>query len=153
MDEPELEGPKGFRSRIHVDRNNIGQAIASGAWRIVEFTTERYDTLGEFDNTPGNYYFRPRRPGFYLCTAQLRYTNAIPSGQYVQIGFRNPGGGFYGTFSLEGESLNVLCLSLTQILYLTPVDWVQVNTQTSIFAGSTLGGSIVQTFFMVHRLS
>lgn len=151
--QPESEAKPKFASRIHVHRNGVNQAIAFGGLVTVEFTTKTFDGMNEYLNTAGNYYFQPKRAGYYLLVARVGYTDIAVTPNYFDTIFIDDLGVLYAHQQQTWEGIINESGLLTAILYLTPLRRIYVQTQHTLVAGATLNGAAIRTYFMVHRLS
>lgn len=154
VDEPELDGPKGFRSRLHVHRNGVNQNFGGLGIAPIEFTTARYDTLGEWFTGAGNWHFRPRRAGWYLLIAQALRLEPPIIAATERLEIR-----VLGTPWLLVDTSRYVLNSFTYtrttgILHLLPTDRVQVWWQTTVAnPNDTVSGNRYETYFCAHRLS
>jgi len=154
MDEPELEGPKGFRSRVHVHRGAVNQDFGGLGFAPIQFTVARFDTLGEWFTGAGNWHFRPRRPGWYLIHASAAPLNAIPVGQWCRLIVRYTGPPWIAEESRMGDGTTWCFTRVTTIVHLLPTDLVQAWWWTSIAAPNDwLSGDPNRTYLVIHRLS
>jgi hypothetical protein len=152
-DELELEGPKGFRSRLHVDRGGANQnVILAGAWPI-EFNNVNYDTLGEWLQGAGNWFFRPRRSGYYLIHASLHVIENIPVGTVVHISLRSLVGVTWAEEYMVGDGTNAYYPDVTVIRHLEPTEGFRVYAQPAGVLPWNVDGVIGRTYLCVHRLS
>jgi hypothetical protein len=150
-DEPELEGPKGFRSRVDAYLPPAGWVAPIG-WQTVPLSVARFDTLGEFDLA--TFRFTPRRAGFYLIQGQTYFTN--PGAAFMQDmrlnfnGVRDIGAANRYPSVAVWDYLN--CMG---IAHMTPAEWVSMDIRGSVppFNPTTFGAAAGETRMVIHRLS
>ena len=153
MDEPELEGPKGFRSRVHGNGPTPNQNIGAGFTQINFPGVPIYDTLGEFFVATSS--FRPRRPGWYLLGAQVEYR--VGGGLAPQFVMRLVVGGVTQIARAQflgqaGVFMSAQCFTVER---LAAGDAVTVE---AAFPLAPPNGDVVDatgraSFFVAHRLS
>jgi hypothetical protein len=152
-DEPELEGPKGFRSRFLVYRNAAQGPYADGVWNVIQFNAEIIDTLGEVD-IAAPWRFHPRRAGYYLIGARTRW--ALIAGEMSRIWIRctNPLYDTYGYSSSAGLAGDNQ--SISNVMHLDVGDTVWVETMFDVPippVNRSIQANPEQTAFFGHRLS
>lgn len=153
-DEPELEGPKGFRSRLYVHRNGVNQNFGGLGIAPIEFTTPIYDTLGEWFTGAGNWHFRPRRAGWYLLIAQARRLSPPVFAATDQLEIRVIGTPWFLVDYPLSDLTSFAYTRTSGILHLLPTDIVQVWWVTNVaWPNDTVDGNQYATYFCAHRLS
>jgi hypothetical protein len=149
MDEPELEGPKGFRSRFFAYRAAAFNLAAGDT--DLSFDTEFFDGLGEYDGV-GTFRFRPRRPGYYLLIASVGWVGGGVGNLLFGLRFRFFGGADIAhTNYSEDPNASDQSFQVSTIRHLDPTDQVYV---TASAPGARVGvPAASRTFFCAHRLS
>jgi hypothetical protein len=152
-DEPELEGPKGFRSRFSVWRNGNQGPYPQGAVNPIQWTDVEYDSLGEMQVGPP-WCFIPRRSGYYLLHAAVQWI--LLANDSTQIYFRLNGGLFRKEAWTSSPTTVNSTAQVTAILHLEAGDRIDVMTawtNTIPVGNKSIWGNQVATYFMGHRLS
>jgi hypothetical protein len=152
-DEPELEGPKGFRSRFNVWRNGNQGPYAQGAVNTIEWTDAEFDSLGEV-RLVNPWDFRPRRAGYYLLHAAVQWI--LLANDSTQIFFRINGAILRTEAWTSSPTTVNSTAQATAILHLEAGDAVDVRTSWTNplpVGNKNIWGNQVATYFMGHRLS
>jgi hypothetical protein len=151
-DEPELEGPKGFRSRFKMHYVGLPILVLAGATIQVPFNTVVFDSLGECDVTVNN-EFKPRRPGYYQFVGSANFIQGAAAAEdYVEI---------WGGFPIHQVQAHhyvvggwSAALQVCALLYVRPADYVRLYfTNGGVNNGNLQGGILGTTFLMGHRVS
>jgi hypothetical protein len=89
----EVPSASGKKSSFSANKNGVNQAISTGTFTKVTFTTEVYDTLGDYD-APNSKY-TPAVPGLKLIVLSL-FNTASAAGFVMQL-LLYKNGAFYRT--------------------------------------------------------
>jgi len=151
---PSLVTPTISASRIRATKA-AAQAITTATWTIIQYATEVYDNLGEYDNAT-NYRFTATTAGYYSVVARVRSASAEWTiGEYFQaVIYKN------GTIYAAG-SQNIVTATITTPLdsnvvsqmYLGATEYIDIRIIHTQGANVNIGEGAVDNFFIVHRLS
>lgn len=153
-DEPELEGPKGFRSRFRAYQTAVAQVIPNNANTVVRLDAEDFDTLGELNLALSSFY--PRRAGFYALYLGVAFTpSALGTVRrcYIGVNGTNPVNIIVGD-DREPPAAGWSTTKVSTIVHMVPGDFaVPVCYQNT---GGNLNLEVANTHFVHfagHRLS
>jgi hypothetical protein len=141
---------------IHVHRNNVNQALLGpGVITPIEFTTKPVDTLNEYNNTAGNYYFQPKHAGNYLFNLQWTIVNNISRPISIQTTLRYFGvativENYDWCYDIAPLSTNTMWGKIQAILPLTPNDRIEAAVMCG--AANIINGALTRTFLNVIRV-
>jgi len=142
---------KGFYSRVSAYKGVAVQGIPSGVQTLVDFDTELYDTLGEFDIATD--LFTPLRAGYYLIIAQVWFTTTVANADYRAY-IRHSVRGTIQTATIEAISVpTAVSIQLCQIVYLMPTDTINIACWQNSGVNQNVFNDDQCTFLMIHRLS
>jgi hypothetical protein len=135
--------------KFSVSKTAATQTINTGADTKITFTTEDYDTGGNFDNVT-NFNFTAPVAGFYRFTASAGY-NAVASGSRLYIslfkgGVENKRGDDRFTNALSGNAV------VTATIQLAANDTVDVRGQP-VGANTVINNTASRTWFQGELLS
>lgn len=151
-EEPELEGPKGFRSSFHVDRNGVNQVIGAAAYITIQFNRTVHDVLGEYRGAP-TYDVHPRRLGRYYIKASAMFTG-YTAGTYLGLAFVSGGTLLAESNLYVVPSPAVIGPTLHCSLIFDPqlVTNIYVQAFSGAGAASAVHGSTSNTYYLMQRL-
>jgi hypothetical protein len=152
-DEPELEGPKGFRSGFYVYRSANQGPYAQGVIAPIEWDVEVFDNLDEM-LIIAPWQFRARRAGFYFLHAAAQWQTVALD--FFHIYFRLNGAGNLAECWSGSPSILEPTTQVSAIIHLDAGDTIDVLTDwtsTAPAGNRLLYGTQPHTYFMGHRLS
>jgi len=114
-----IESPSGFRAY-----RTTSQTIPNGTWTKVEYNTEEYDTLGEYDHVT-NFRFTATKAGKYLVTAICGLDN-MGDGKIVTLMIRKNGGVARRLVTSTTGAAGGVCFSGAGIMNLDANDYLEV---------------------------
>jgi hypothetical protein len=141
----------GFSSRCAAYRGTTVQSVATGTWTKIEYNTEEFDGLGEFDNTT-NYRFIANTTGYYqvnLCAtldnlgiddsiiAEIRINGSAKARARVWL-------------SKDAQDPSA---SVSKLVYLNATGYVEGWVYHDYGANRDLLATSSQNFLTVHRVS
>jgi len=138
-------------SRISVSQGSA-QTIPDGAITILEFETEDYDNLGEWNGTA----FNAKESGYYfitgfISTENVDWTNSHTIRLWIyKNGVQNSLIGFNRFFTLTTKT------SIgggSRTIYLDTGDYVDLRVSHNRGANTDTSGSVVENYLDIHRLS
>ena len=139
-------------SRIKAVRNTA-QTIPSESYTKIQYNTEVYDNLGEYDNT--NYRFTATEEGYYLVTARILFALALWDKDRIVLRlYKN------GVVNVAlGETITPSSFSVaagtdgSTILYLEEGDYIDVRVYHNRGTNTDLQADSNYNYFTVHRES
>jgi hypothetical protein len=139
----------GFTFRIRAFRDGTNQSIPNNSWTKVEFNTEDYDSLGEYDSVT-NYRFTAQNAGYYFIGTVLAFATNTTGMRKAAIKKNASYAQEVSQLPVAGERAMV---NGATILYLAAGDYVEIEAFQD--SGASLDISIFNnhTTFVVHRLS
>jgi len=90
-------------SGCRVYRSSSNQTISNGSFTKVQFNSEEYDNLNEFDSS-ANYRFTPKRSGIYLVTSTITWVNIDNENRIIASIYKDDIETFRGTDFCTGAS-------------------------------------------------
>jgi len=141
------------RSRMRATRGTL-QTIPTGTVTIVQYNTEVYDNLGEYDNTT-NYRFTANEAGYYLVTAAtITDIVAWSANQYWETSiYKNgaehtPGLRDYVDASVTRRAHSVVA----DIVYLSANDYIDIRILHGRGSDTNIAPLAAFNYFAVDRL-
>lgn len=137
----------GFTSRIRVKRSTT-QSINDTTFTKVQFDSEDYDSLNEFDSST-NYRFTVTTTGYYLIHANLEYSS-LSDGKMIRVAiYKNGTKVGRERVAITGVSAD-LSVSATDILSLAATDYIEIFAYHDQGVARDLKAD---SFLSIHRLS
>lgn len=142
--------PHGYLSKFRAYNNAVQALAVSPAWTVVQFPTENFDILGEFNDATG--IFTVSQTGYYLLIANLG-SNLAAGRSFIAVLWRVGLGAICEIDHHNGDAAlprqHGGCL--TMIYYLTAGQQIRVQAQALV--GASLNGGTSACSFSAHRLS
>ena len=139
---------------MSVSKGGAAQIIPFGANVLVTWPTTEFDGMGEFDDTPANSWFQPLRAGYYQVNLHLLFVMVAGAGFSDQCTFYNPVILVaYAGHTVEQSIIDNYGITISQVIYMTPNDRLQILVNTTNVLGTILGGAPAWTRLTIHRLS
>lgn len=135
-----------------VDRNDVNQSIPSGTPTKVEFTTERIDTLGAFDNVT-NYRFTPTVAGNWQFEASALFTG-LTSGTDLGLAHIRKNGSTAASGRGTADPSGFAIAKVSRILVMNgTTDYVELFVEQNNAAAKDLFGGTNWTYFSGQFIS
>lgn len=143
-----------LNSRVRITRGTT-QSIPSDVATKVQYATEVFDTLGEYDNVT-NYRFTAQNAGYYQVNAMVRM--AIVSwtaGEYLRLNiYKNDVVYSSGPYTRAWATLTTYAKALVHdIVYLDANDWITIHVFQNSGAALDIFAEDVSNVLTIHRLS
>jgi len=141
-------------SRVRAVRGTT-QSIPNATWTKVQFATEEYDNLGEYDNAT-NYRFIATEAGYYSVNASvLLNIAAMPAGSGLELGlYKNNSLYAQGFRNYVSAAVTTYMSSvLSTDIYLAANDYIEIWVYQSQGAAVNLIAATIYNYFSVHRSS
>jgi len=135
---------------------NSDQTIATSTWTKVQFNTEQWDTLGEYDNSV-NYRFTPTHAGYYQVNAAIIFEAiAWPAANVAGFVAIYKNGTYYsiGKDTAETTTAHNVNPRVSDIVYLNGAgDYIEIYIYHNRGGNTAIAGSAYYNYFSVHKLS
>jgi len=131
------------------------QSVPDSTWTIVQYNTEKYDNLGEYDNAT-NYRFTAQKTGYYHVDAGLLSGNyAWPSGSIWIISIYKNGTSYaYGFRCVVDTAITRYVHStLGTDIYLAANDYIDIRVYHTQGGAVDISANAIFNFFNVHRFA
>ncbi len=131
------------------------QSIPNAAWTIVQYNTEMFDNLNEYDNAT-NYRFTATAAGYYSVSASLLSANAAwDAGESWLLSLYKNGVQYNnGVYSQSGIAVTAHKHSLVNdTIYLAVNDYIDMRGYHNQGAAVNTHTDAAYNYFSVHRLS
>lgn len=134
------------QSSFSVHRNGVDQTISDSTFTKVEWTTELFDTNGDYDKDV-TYAFVPSVAGKYLIVTKVRWAAATSGVKYLQV---RKNGVQVALDSISGTTINMT------LVFLDDANGSSDDFQTYVYQAT--GGdldvncNIGVSYFMGHRI-
>lgn len=139
-----------YKSKARAYLATSWQPIHSMSWTKVQFNTESYDVLGEFDSTT-NYRFTAQEAGYYQVNAQVEWVNLTDAGE-VNIEIRKNGTAYSrARFDVPTEPRK--SQAVIDIIPLDKNDYLEVWVYQVGGTETALRNGAYRTFMSIHKLS
>ncbi len=134
--------------------NASAQSLANASYEIITYDTVVFDSLGEYDNVT-NYNFTAKETGYYLINAALvsasvQFTSAEA---FIITIYKNGTRYSVGGYDTAGATVTRRrSPSITDIVYLTVGEYVDIRGYQSTGIAMALEGDETYNYFSVHKL-
>ena len=136
--------------RISVSRTS-DQSINATAWTTVQFDTENWDKLGEFDNVT-NYTFTPSVTGYYDVTALVTMELLlVTKDAYLRI-FKNGTTELAVGYGRSTPQALQASIQLAATLYLLSTDSIVVQIYNNDTVARNVSGNPIETYLCINRV-
>jgi hypothetical protein len=141
----------GFSSRCAVYRGSTVQSVATGTWTKVEYNTEEFDGLSEFDSST-NYRFTASSAGYYQVDLCATLDNlGVEDTLIAEI--RINGSAKARARLWLAKAAQDPSASVSKLVYLAAADYVEAWVYHDYGANRDLFAVLSQNFLTIHRLS
>lgn len=142
-------------SRFRATRGT-SQTIPTATITVVQYDTENFDNLGEYDNST-NYRFQPEASGYYFVNARILFLSSSiwTTGERARL-FLYKNGVLYSYLDyheIENGGTLVITLGGSDIIYLTSSDYIDIRVDHNAGADATINADSTHNYFSAHKLS
>lgn len=141
-------------SRMRATRSTA-QSTANSTWTIVQYNTETFDNLNEYDNAT-NYRFTAKEAGYYSVLAALLSTNAAwDAGEYWMLAIFKNGVNISTGHRNQADAAvtHYRPSQVNDMLYLAVNDYIDIRVHHNQGAAMETYIEAVYNYFSIHRLS
>lgn len=134
-------GVGAFTSRCDVYRTTTDQTLNNSTYTRIQYNTERYDNLNEFDSTT-NYRFTASATGYYIVSASFRLGTGA-DGKVCEIVLlkNNDGGTTIGTYDYGAVCSFHMSATTAKVVTVTKLFYLAANDYVEAFAWQNTGSS------------
>lgn len=135
-------------SRFRAYRSTI-QSIPNAVSTKVQFQTENYDNLGEYDNAT-NYRFQPGIAGYYQIDVGIQWADSLASVTVWNIYLVKNGVLDIAQYTNSVHATYCPSVTISTQYYLSATDYIEVFVLHNYGSARNIQGN-QETFFTMHR--
>ena len=139
-------------SRVRVKAGS--QTINNATWTTVQFDTEDFDNLGEFNT--GTYRFTAISAGYYQISTRVLFDNvAWTAGQLVSLAIYKNGASetFLSYDYIPRTATYYYEVEGSSLLELSAGDYIEIKVYQNSGSGKAIINNLNHNYFIIHRLS
>jgi len=126
------------------------QAISSGSTAKVEFDTEDYDTLGEYDPTT-NYRFTAINAGKYMITTQVSF-QVTAADDRLMVEIDKNGSEIAEAYAVAAAATENHSICISKIASLSAGDYIEVKARNND-NNDTIDAGTSETYLTIQRIA